>query len=75
MTQLDVRAERPTRNHQLIFETYGALGDGESFDLITDHEPRPLHYQFAAEHTHEFVWHPLEKGPEVWRVRIGRRLS
>lgn len=73
--QLDVRPEQPGRRHQLIFETYGALGAGESFELINDHDPKPLYYQFAAEHAGEFVWYPLEEGPEVWRVRIGRTAS
>lgn len=70
--QLDVRPEPPARRHQLIFETYGALSPGESFELINDHDPKPLYYQFAAEHAGEFVWYPLEEGPETWRVRIGR---
>jgi uncharacterized protein (DUF2249 family) len=70
--QLDVRAEVPARRHQLIFETYGALAPGESFELVNDHDPKPLYYQLAAEHTGEFDWTPLEGGPETWRVRIGR---
>jgi uncharacterized protein (DUF2249 family) len=70
--QLDVRAEVPARRHQLIFETYAALAPGESFDLVNDHDPKPLYYQLAAEHTGEFDWTPLEAGPERWRVRIGR---
>lgn len=73
--QLDVRPEQPARRHQLIFETYGALDPGESFELVNDHDPKPLYYQFAAEHAGEFVWYPLEEGPEVWRVRIGRTAS
>lgn len=70
--QLDVRPERPARRHQLIFETYSALGAGDWFELISDHGPKPLYCQFAAEHRGEFVWYPLEEGPEVWRIRIGR---
>ncbi|HET9500546.1 MAG TPA: DUF2249 domain-containing protein [Marmoricola sp.] len=70
--QLDVRAEAPARRHQLIFETWGALLPGESFELVNDHDPKPLYYQFAAEHTDQFEWEPLEQGPETWRIRIGR---
>lgn len=73
MTQeLDVRQEPPARRHQLIFETYGALAAGEAFELVNDHDPKPLYYQFAAEHQGEFAWYPLEEGPEVWRIRIAR---
>jgi uncharacterized protein (DUF2249 family) len=69
---LDVREEPPVRRHSLIFETYAALGPGAAFELVNDHDPKPLSYQFAAEHAGEFTWDYLEQGPEVWRVRIGR---
>lgn len=71
-TQLDVRAEIPARRHELIFSTYDALGPGESFELVNDHDPKPLYHQFAAEHAGEVEWTPVEEGPEVWRVRIGK---
>ncbi|MDN5789870.1 MAG: DUF2249 domain-containing protein [Micrococcales bacterium] len=70
--QLDVRPEPPARRHTLIFDTYGALTPGAAFELVNDHDPKPLFYQFDAEHKGEFTWDYLEQGPEVWRVRIGR---
>lgn len=70
---LDVRDVPPSRRHDLIFETYARLQPGQSFILVNDHAPRPLYYQFQAEHAGEFTWEYLEQGPEVWRVRIGRR--
>jgi len=69
---LDVRTEPPARRHELIFETYFGLDAGTAFVLINDHDPKPLYYQFAAEHAGEFSWDYLEEGPETWRVRIGR---
>lgn len=69
---LDVRGEPPARRHELIFETYGALGVGERFVLVNDHDPKPLRYQLEAEHAGDFTWEYLEAGPAVWRVRIGR---
>lgn len=71
-TQLDVRAEAPARRHTLIFETWNALAVGEAFELVNDHDPKPLYYQFAAEHTDQFEWTPLEEGPEVWRINISK---
>ncbi len=70
--QLDVRPEPPARRHALIFDTYEQLDAGAGFVLINDHDPKPLYYQFAAEHEGEFSWDYLEQGPTVWRVRIGR---
>ena len=71
-TVLDVREEPPIRRHTLIFETYEALDPGSAFELVNDHDPKPLYYQFAAEKAGEFSWDYLEQGPDVWRVRIGR---
>ena len=70
--ELDVRTLAPAERHGLIFETYGKLDPGEAFVLVNDHDPKPLYYQFAAEHTDQFSWDYLEQGPETWRVRIGR---
>lgn len=69
---LDVRNEPPARRHELIFETWEGLAEGEGFVLVNDHDPKPLEYQFAAEHAGQFTWDYLEQGPQVWRVRIGR---
>lgn len=69
---LDVREVAPRERHTLIFDSYKALKPGEAFVLINDHDPKPLYYQFEAEHAGEFSWHYLEEGPETWRVRIGR---
>lgn len=69
---LDVRELAPARRHESIFAAYQALAPGAGFVLINDHDPKPLRYQFEAEHAGEFSWAYLEEGPEVWRVRIGR---
>jgi uncharacterized protein (DUF2249 family) len=69
---VDVRRVAPAQRHPLIFDTFAALAPGASLLLVNDHDPKPLYYQFAAEHAGEFVWEYLEKGPVDWRVRIGK---
>ncbi len=71
-TELDVRIIAPRDKHPTIFNKFHALGAGESFMLVNDHDPKPLYYQFAAEHAGAFEWEYLEKGPQVWKVRIGK---
>ncbi|HEY8487383.1 MAG TPA: DUF2249 domain-containing protein [Limnochordales bacterium] len=71
-TVLDVRPLPPARRHPLIFQAFDALGPGQWLELVNDHDPRPLYYQFAAERAGTFTWEYLEQGPHVWRVRIGR---
>jgi len=69
---IDVRPEPPIRRHALIFDTFASLPVDDNFELVNDHDPKPLYYQLEAEETGKFTWEYLEEGPEVWRVRIGR---
>lgn len=69
---LDVRDLAPRLRPEKIFATFHILKPGEAFVLVNDHDPKPLYYQFQAEHTGQFSWDYFEQGPEVWRVRIGR---
>lgn len=69
---IDVRTIAPRERHPLIFNTFHDLAPGASFLLVNDHDPKPLYYQFHAEHGGQFKWEYLESGPEVWKVRIGK---
>jgi Uncharacterized conserved protein len=71
-TTIDVRAIVPRERHPLIFKTFHGLRAGDAFMLVNDHDPKPLYYQFQAELTEPFQWDYLEKGPEVWKVRIAK---
>jgi uncharacterized protein (DUF2249 family) len=70
---IDVRTIVPRERHPLIFRTFAALKPGEDFELVNDHDPKPLYYQFQAEIGPKFDWQYLEQGPELWRVRIARK--
>lgn len=69
---IDVRSIMPRERHSLIFDTFRKLEPAHGFVLVNDHDPKPLYYQFQAEHQGEFGWGYLEKGPDVWRVVISR---
>lgn len=72
-SQVDARLYEPKDKHPIILNTFAALKPGESMELINDHDPRPLHYQFIMEMPDQFEWEYLEEGPEVWRVSIRKR--
>ena len=72
-TVVDVREMIPRDRHPTILATFGALASGQAMELVNDHNPKPLRYQFEAELPGSFTWDYLEEGPEVWRVRIGKR--
>jgi uncharacterized protein (DUF2249 family) len=69
---VDVRQTPPAQRHPMIFDTFASLQPGESFELVNDHDPKPLYYQFQAELAGQSDWKYLEQGPHVWRVQIGR---
>ena len=70
---VDARMYEPKDKHAVIFKTFLELASGEKMELVNDHDPRPLHYQFLAELPEQFEWEYLEQGPEVWRVAISKK--
>lgn len=72
--QIDVRTIPPKDKHPRILQTFENLAPGKSMELINDHDPRPLYYQFTAEMPDTFDWKYLEEGPDVWRVAITKKV-
>lgn len=62
----------PHQKHKVIFETFDKLDPGQAMLLVNDHDPQPLHYQFQLERQGAFSWEYIERGPESFRIRIGR---
>ncbi|HYE41011.1 MAG TPA: DUF2249 domain-containing protein [Ramlibacter sp.] len=71
-SRIDVRTIAPRDRHPLIFSTFGKLARGQALELVNDHDPRPLYFQFDAQMPGQFEWKYLEQGPELWRVAITR---
>ncbi|MDA8352310.1 MAG: DUF2249 domain-containing protein [Firmicutes bacterium] len=67
---VDARLYPPKEKHPTIFATFDDLQPGTAMELLNDHDPKPLYYQFQAERSGSFEWEYLEQGPEVWRVAI-----
>ncbi|MDH6257608.1 DUF2249 domain-containing protein [Bradyrhizobium sp. BR13661] len=69
---IDVRGIPPSHRHPVIFQLFNRLEVGEGFQLVADHDPRPLRYQFDVRYGSRCKWTYLERGPHMWRVRIVR---
>jgi uncharacterized protein (DUF2249 family) len=69
---VDVRSLVPAQRHARIFQLVNGLAPGGRFILVNDHDPKPLYYQLEAEYPKQFSWTYLERGPDVWRVEIGK---
>ena len=70
--RIDVRTIAPRDRHPLIFTTFGRLQPGQALELVNDHDPRPLYFQFESQIPGQFSWEYLEAGPDTWRVAITR---
>jgi uncharacterized protein (DUF2249 family) len=70
--RLDVREIPPRTKHATIFRVWSALPVGSRFVLVNDHDPVPLYYQFTAQYAGAFDWEYLQRGPEIFEVKITR---
>ena len=68
----DVRNIPCSVKHGQILERWKSLQAGDYFVLVNDHDPIPLRYQFEAEFGGAFAWEHLQKGPEVYQVKISK---
>lgn len=69
---IDLRQIAPPARHSLIFSSFAALLPGQALELINDHDPQPLNAQFQARSPGQFSWTYLDRGPQLWRVQIGK---
>ena len=67
---LDLRPISPRQRQPLISRAWSELGDGRAMLLLNDHDPLPLYYQFACEWAGGFHWEYVERGPDLWCVRL-----
>lgn len=70
VNEFDVRPFPPTERHEMFYKAFADIKPGEAFEFVNDHDPKPLYYQMEAESNEPFRWEYLEKGPEVWKVRV-----
>ena len=70
--ELDLRALPHSQRHALVFATLDALKVSESFILINDHDPIPLHMQIDDVRPGEATWEYERREPGLFRIRIKR---
>jgi uncharacterized protein (DUF2249 family) len=70
--ELDLRNVPRGQRHPLVFARFDSLVLGEDLVLVNDHDPQPLHLQFDKLRPGEAEWRYVDRGPEVFRIRIVR---
>lgn len=74
VVKVDVRNVEPRFRFDTIMGAFRALGVGEEMDLYVDHDPTCMYYTLKAEYGDDsFAFEYLERGPETWRVLVGKR--
>jgi len=70
--EIDVREVERPRRHPLVFAKFDALQVGESFILINDHDPMPLHGQLESMRPQQLNWEYLIREPGMFRIKVSR---
>lgn len=70
IVRLDLRSIPVFERHPRIFDTWEKLPAEEVLQIVNDHDPKPLHYQFEGEFKDTYEWKYVVKGPEEWIVNI-----
>ncbi|BBY55619.1 DUF2249 domain-containing protein [Mycobacterium koreense] len=70
---LDVRTIPHAIRHATVFGAFDAVPPGAAMELIAHHDPIPLLHQLEQRSNGGLVVSYIERGPEVWRLMLGRR--
>lgn len=72
ITSLDVRRLPCELRRATILESFDALSPGEALEIVNSFDPIPLRQHFEERALVAFSWDYVEKGPDVWRIRLTR---
>jgi uncharacterized protein (DUF2249 family) len=72
---LDARQVPHNIRHATVFGALDAVRPGSGLELIAPHDPLPLLAQVEERDPGAFEISYLERGPEVWRIALDRKVS
>lgn len=76
VSELDVRPIAPKHRFETIMDAYESLRVGGTLALTVDHDPACMYYTLRATRGADaFRFEYVERGPEVWRVRVRKRTT
>ncbi len=70
---LDVRSVPFWHRLPLILDAVAQLQDERTLELVVDLDPWPLRSYLETTRAGAIDWEYLERGPEVWRIRLSMR--
>jgi uncharacterized protein (DUF2249 family) len=60
----------PQHRRAILSRLFEHLAPDQSLQIVVNHDPRRLRLQLEATHGSRCAWSYLEKGPDIWRVRL-----
>lgn len=72
---LDARQVPHNIRHATVFGALDAVRPGAGLELIAPHDPLPLLAQIDEREPGAFAVTYLERGPEMWRIALDRRVA
>lgn len=72
LPELDARAIPHAVRHGAIFGALGQLRPGQAMVLVAPHDPLPLLAQLQQREGDAIEVSYLQRGPEAWKLRMGR---
>ena len=73
-TRIDLRTVAPRSRLAVVGYTSQLLRAGQSMEITDDHDPVDVFDDFQGA-SQRFAWQTLERGPQLWRVRVTRALA
>lgn len=70
---IDVRTLEKGYKKDIIFKAFEELSEGETMELVNDHDPKPLYQQFILNYSEKFAWEYSEQGQEIWKIGITKK--
>ncbi|MCT8268302.1 MULTISPECIES: DUF2249 domain-containing protein [Afifella] len=69
---VDLREVTKPMRRVAFFAAFDELQTGEALLIVNDHDPMGLFHYLQIAIPGDFTWEYVERGPDEWRVRIGR---
>lgn len=73
--ELDLREVPPPQRHPKIHRAFESLDSGDILQIVNDHDPKPLFYEFSAEvDTFDADGYEVEQqGPETFVASLPKK--
>jgi uncharacterized protein (DUF2249 family) len=70
--KLDLRKLPPAERNVRVFEAFESIHPGTIFIVLDNKDLTDIHEQFNHDFAGHFRWKELQRGPDLWRVKIAK---